>query len=123
MKKISKSWKSSTSPRKPRKFIANAPLHIKSKFVSSHLSTDLRKKHKLRSIRVIKGDKVKVMRGMFKGKTGNVERIDIKQSKAFITGIENIKKDGSKTLYPIHSSNLLIQELNTKDKKRIEVKK
>lgn len=101
----------------------NASLHLKNKMVGSHLSPDLRKKHNKRSIRVRTGDKVKILRGQFKGKTGKIERIDTKKCKAFITGIETIKKDGSKALYPVHSSNLLIIELNLSDKKRIEVKK
>lgn len=123
MKKISKTWKSSKSPRKQRKFLFNAPLHLKNKLICSHLSPELRKKHNKRGIRVRTGDKVKVLRGQFKNKTGKIERIDTKKSKAYITGIETVKKDGSKALHPIHSSNLLITDLNLSDKKRIGVKK
>lgn len=123
MKKVNKSWKSSKSPRKQRKFLFNAPLHLKNKMIGSHLSKELRTKHKKRSIRVRTGDKVKVLRGQFKKKIGKVERIDTKKSKAYITGIETVKKDGSKALHPIHSSNLMITDLNLSDKKRIEVKK
>jgi large subunit ribosomal protein L24 len=123
MKKVSKTWKSSKSPRKQRKFLFNAPLHLKNKLIGSHLSPELRKKHNTRGIRVRTGDKVTVLRGQFKKKTGRVERINTKKLKAYITGMETIKKDGSKALYPIHSSNLMITELNLSDKKRIEVKK
>ena len=58
------------------------------------------------------------MRGNFKGKIGKVERVDTKATKVYILGIEVAKKDGSKSLYPIHPSNLLIQEL-VLDKKRL----
>ena len=118
--KFAKSWKSSKQPRKQRKYRYNAPLHIKSKFISSHLSKELREKYKKRSIRTRKNDKVKILRGQFKGKTGKVERVDTRRNKIYITGIEVIKKDGTKVLYSINPSNLMILELNLDDKKRVK---
>ena len=41
----------------------NAPLHVKRKMLSSHLSDDLRKEFGKRSARVCKGDTVMVVRG------------------------------------------------------------
>ncbi len=119
-KQFSKAWKSSTQPRKQRKYQANAPLHLKRKMTQSHLSKELREKHGKRSIRVKKGDKVKIMTGGFKGKIGTIEKVDTKNSKVFITKVEYTKKDGSKTMYPIHSSNVMITELNLNDKRRKE---
>lgn len=118
MKAWSKSWKSSKKARKQRKYRFNAPLHIKRKFVSSHLSKELRQKYNRRNVTVNKGDKVKVVRGQFKGHVGKVEEMNIKNSKIFISGIEIQKRDGSKTRYPIHPSNVIITELNLDDKKR-----
>ncbi len=63
------------------------------------------------------------MRGTFKGKTGKVERIDLKKLRAYITGIEFVKRDGGKALYPIRASNLLLQDLNLTDKRRLGVQK
>ncbi|RLE46916.1 50S ribosomal protein L24 [Candidatus Woesearchaeota archaeon] len=123
MKNWSKSWNKSIKPRKQRLFVRNAPLHVKSKLMGSHLSKELRVKYKSRALRVRKGDKVKILRGQFKGKTGSVERIDTKKQSVFVTGIEILKKDGSKTLYPLHYSNLLIIELNVSDKFRLGEKK
>ena len=117
-KKFSRSWKSSTQPRKQRKYRFNVPLHIKGKLMSSHLSKELKEKYKKRSIKERKNDKVKIARGQFKGKTGKIERVDLSKNKTYITGIEIIKKDGTKTLYPINPSNLIIIELNLDDKKR-----
>lgn len=111
-------WNASKKPRKQRNYVRNAPLHVRGNLASSHLSKELRAKHKTRSMRVRKGDKVKVLRGQHKGKTGTVDRVDTKRAKAFITGIEIVKKDGSKAMYPINSTNLLITELQ-QDKKRI----
>ena len=116
--KFKKSWNSSTQPKKQRKFRRNAPLHIKNKFMAAHLSKELRQKHNKRSIPLRKGDKVKIMRGNLKGKIGVVEKVSSKMEKVFLTGIEIIKKDGTKKLAPLRPSNLLITQLNTEDKKR-----
>jgi len=120
-KKFSREWIRSKQPRKQRKYSHNAPLHIKGKLMSAHLSKDLMKKYNRRSIRLRKGDKVIVLRGQFKKKKGNVERVDLKKSKVYISGVEMIKKDGTKVFYPIHPSNLVVTELNLDDKKRIAV--
>ena len=120
-KKFSREWIRSKQPRKQRKYNYNAPLHIKGKFMAAHLSKDLMKKYNRRSIRVRKGDKVILLRGQFKKKKGNVERVDLKKSKVYISGVEMIKKDGTKVFYPIHPSNLVVTELNLDDKKRIAV--
>ncbi|NTV22935.1 MAG: 50S ribosomal protein L24 [Nanoarchaeota archaeon] len=119
MLKFSKSWKSSVKPRKQRNYIARAPKHTKSKMMVSHLSDDLSKKHKRRSLRVVVGDKVTVMTGQFKTKTGKVEKVDLSKGKVYIAGVELQKKDGTKVKYPITSSNLMITELK-EDKKRLE---
>ncbi|MFH1209574.1 MAG: 50S ribosomal protein L24 [archaeon] len=119
--KFSISWKSSKQRRKQRKYRYNAPLHIKHKFLSSHLSKDLIKKYKKRSLPIRKGDKVKILRGQFRGKEGKVEKIITKKTKVYISGIESIRIDGTKRYYPIHASNLMIMELNLEDKRRKEV--
>lgn len=126
MKEFSKHWKSSKQPRKQRKYIYNAPLHLRKKFLAANLSKELRKKYKKRSIGLRKGDRVKVMRGQFKKHTGKIERIDLKRVKIFVEGVSITKKDGSKALYPLHPSNLQIAELNIEDKfrrEKLEVKK
>ncbi|MBT7903548.1 50S ribosomal protein L24 [Candidatus Woesearchaeota archaeon] len=119
-KAFSTNWISSKQPRKQRKYRYNAPLHLKKKFLGVHFSKELKTKHNTRSLPVVKGDKVKVIRGQFKGKENKVERIDVMKGKVFITGIERSKKDGSKSLYPFQPSNLLITELNLRDVKRKE---
>ncbi len=118
MSEFSRSWNKSKQPRKQRKYRYNAPLHILRRFMGVHLSPELRKKYGKRSISLKKGDTVKVLRGKFKGRTGKVERNDIKNTKVYIEGIEITKKDGSKTSPPIHPSNLLITALEIDDKKR-----
>lgn len=118
MKQFSISWKRSKQPRKQRKYLYNAPLHVRQKFIGTHLSPELRKRYGRRSIPLRKGDVVKVLRGRFKGKTGKIDRVDLKNTKAYIQGIGIEKKDGSKVPYPIHPSKLLITSLELDDKKR-----
>ena len=121
MKEMKTSWKASKSPKKQRKYRYYAPLHIKQKLLRAHLSTELKKKHGKRSFSVKKGDKVKIVVGQYKGKTGKVERVDLKKSKVYIEGIDLLKKDGSKTKYPLDPSNLILTELNLDDKMRNKV--
>jgi large subunit ribosomal protein L24 len=118
--KFSKNWISSKQTRKQRKYLANAPINIRKRFIVSTFSKELKDKYKRRNFRLRKGDKVKILRGQFKGKTGKVDRINIKQRKIYIPGIENIRKDGTKSMYPIEPSNLMIIELFLEDKKRKE---
>jgi len=119
--KYSSSWNSSSQPRKQRKYRANAPLHIKGKFLASHLVKELREKHKKRSIRVRTGDKVRILRGNYKGREGKVTSVNIQSGKIFVEKIEFVKKDGAtKVQYPLNASNLMIMELDTSDKKRLK---
>lgn len=114
----SSSWKSSTQPRKQRKYRYNAPPHVLGNFMHAHLDKTLRQKYQTRSIRVRTGDKVKIMRGQFKKKEGKITRVNVKKGKVFVEGIERDKGDGSKSFYPINPSNVVIIELND-DKKRM----
>jgi len=119
-KEFSKNWKSSKQPRKQRKYLANAPLHVRKKFVSANLSKDLRKSQKKRSIPLRKGDVVKIMRGRFKRKQGKITEINLKNLKVIVDGIQIKKQDGSKVNVKLQPSNLQIIELNTEDKKRLK---
>ena len=116
--KFSKNWKASKQPRKQRKYLANAAIHIKRKLLGANLSKDLRKKYGKRNIALKKGDKVKVLRGKFKGKTGKIIKIDIKMLRVFVEGMQIKKQDGSKIDVKIAPSNLQIIDLNTEDRKR-----
>jgi len=78
----------------------------------------LRAKYGTRSIQVRKGDKIKVLRGQYKKKEGQVERVDLKRERVYINSLEVIKKDGSKVRPWITPSNLLLVDLDLADKKR-----
>ena len=114
----SSAWKGSKRPGKQRKYRANAPLHIKRKFLSVHLTKELRAKYSRRAVPIRSGDKVKVLVGSHRGHAGKIDRISIKAGKVYVTGIEVMRKDGSKVMPPINPSNLMITELNLGDKRR-----
>jgi len=111
----------SKKPRKQRKFLYKAPLHLRRKMLASHLSKELREKYKRRSMPVRKGDEVLVMRGGFKGKTGKISRIDLKKYHVYIEGITRRRTVGTDVQVPIHPSNLQIINLNLDDKRRVKI--
>jgi len=116
-------WNRSIQPRKQRKYIYNAPLSTRKKFVSAHMSKELREKYRKRNIGLRKGDKVKIMRGQFKDLTGKVEKVNLRKLKIYVENIKIEKNDGTMSLYPLSPSNLMIIELNLDDKKRIKALK
>ena len=111
-------WKASKQPRKQRKYSANAPLHLKKKFLSMNLSKELRKKYKKRNLPARKNDVVLIMRGKFKGKKGKILSVNLKKLKVIVEGIQVKKQDGSKVNVALIPSKLQIIELNLEDKKR-----
>ena len=115
---FSSSWKSSSQTRKQRKYRYNAPLHIKHKFLSAHLSKELRKKYNKRNLPLREGDEVLVMRGAFKKKKAKVASVDLKNSRIALEGIQRAKKDGTKINVYFSSRALLIQSLGKDDKER-----
>lgn len=118
-KLFSKMWKSSSQPRKQRKYVHNAPLHIRHKLVAATLSKELREQYSARSIPVRKDDFVTIMTGQFKGQTGKVTKVSLARTFTHVEGAAVKKADGTDSLYPIHPSNLMITKLNLDDKKRV----
>jgi large subunit ribosomal protein L24 len=116
---FSKSWISSKQPRKQRKYRFNAPLHIRHKFLSAHLSKELRTKYGKRSLPLRKGDEVLVMRGHFKKKKAKVLSLDLANARIVLEGLQNTKRDGTKVAAPISARAVQIQTLVLEDKERI----
>lgn len=121
-KKFSKHWKSSNKPRKQKKYLANAPLHLRRKFLHVQLSKELRKKYGIRNITINRGDTVKVMKGKFKKKQGKVTEVNTKRLRIFVEGVQIKKQDGSKANVFLRPANLQIIELNF-DKKRSKIER
>ncbi len=95
-----------------------ATAHLLSKQLGSHLSKDLRGKYHCKSIRVVEGDSVKVLRGEFKGIEGKVTRISTEKRGIAIEGIKREKLKGGNVDIFIHPSNVIITSLNLEDKWR-----
>ena len=120
MKFWSRFWKASKKPKKQRKYIYHAPLHIRHKLVSATLSKELRKKYNKRSLPIRKGDEIEIITGEFKKKRGKVRKVDLKKLKVYIDGIVRKKVDGTEVQVPFHPSNLKIINLNLEDEKRLK---
>lgn len=110
----------SSKARKQRKFLYTAPLHIRRKMISAHLSKELRAKYKTRSMALRKGDEVEVMRGKFKKRTGKVARINTKKYKAYVDGIMIKRTDGTERQASLNPSKLKIINLELSDKRRLK---
>lgn len=107
-------------PTKMRnKLIYRATFHTRSKQLGSQLSDDLRKKYGKKSVRVIEGDSIKIVRGEFKGVDGKISKVLTKKSSVAVEGVKKEKTKGDKFDVYIHTSNLLVTGLNTEDKWRI----
>lgn len=117
--KFNKNWNRSKQPRKQRKFLANAPSHIKHKLLGAPLDKPLRERLKRKTIEVRKNDEVKVMRGKFTKKQGKIILVDIKNTRVQIDGITIAKKDGEKAPVWFHPSNLKIINLDDSDRRRV----
>lgn len=108
----------SKKPRKQRYMLHNAPLHKKRKWISSHLAENLLLKYDRRSLPVVKGDTVKIMRGNFRGHEDKIVKVNVRDQTVEIEGVTITTAKGTKLAKPIHASTLLITKLNVTDKWR-----
>ncbi|AFS82693.1 50S ribosomal protein L24 [Candidatus Nitrosopumilus sediminis] len=107
-------------PTKMRnQMIYQATFQTKNKQLGSALSKDLRKKYGKRSVRVVEGDSVTILRGEFKGVDGKVSNVSTEKSSVAIEGVKKEKTKGDKFDVYIHTSNLVVTSLNSEDKWRI----
>lgn len=112
----------SKQPRKQRKALYNAPAHARGKYLSASLSKDLRQEVGKRSLPLRSGDKVRVVRGDFKGHEGEVLTVDYGSYKVTVEEVTLSKPDGTSTFLPVDPSNLVIIDADLKDDRRIKNK-
>jgi len=112
----------SSKARKQRKALYNAPAHVRRRTVSSHLSEALMKEHEKRSVSVIKGDTVMVIRGDadIVGTEGKVSNVDTKSGRLTVEGVTTTKADGAQTARSVHASKVVITKLDLSDSWRKE---
>ena len=94
--------------------------HKRDKFLGANLSENLREQHSRRSMRVIKGDTVRILRGEYVGIEGKVEKVNTERSTLSIEGVQREKIRGGNVKVQIHASNVQIISLNTDDQYRIK---
>jgi large subunit ribosomal protein L24 len=111
----------SKSPGKQRKALYNASLHKRQKLVHAHLTKELRKLYKKRNLGVRKGDDVKILRGDFKGKTGKVTKVALKDMLIYVDGMKRKKTTGEDVEVAFHPSNIMITNLSMDDARRKKI--
>ena len=94
--------------------------HKREKLLGANLSENLRNQHNKRSMRVIKGDTVRILRGEYVGIEGKVEKVNTEKSTLSIEGVQREKIRGGKVKVQIHASNVQIISQNTDDEYRMK---
>ena len=108
-------------PSKMRnKQIWQATHNVRSRQLGAALSSDLRQKHSRRSVRVVMGDTVKVVRGEYKDVEGKVSSVFAIGGRIAIEGVKKEKGKGEKFDVEIHSSNVVVTTLNSDDSRRMK---
>ncbi len=103
-------------PTKVRNYqIYRATMATRSKQLGSPLSKDLQKRYGKRSMRVVLGDTVKVMRGEYRAVDGKISKVSIADNSVAIEGVKKEKSKGEKFDVLIRSTNVVITNLNLDD--------
>lgn len=89
--------------------------------MSSNVTSGLREQYGKRSLRPIKGDTIKVLRGEYSGIEGKIEKVNTKTGALSIEGVQREKIRGGNVKVPIHASNVQIVSLKLDDKFRLKV--
>jgi len=111
---------SSRQPRKQRWALYNAPLHVRHRLMAAPLSDELVRQYGVARLPVRRGDTVLVVRGDHRGVRGKVIRVDLRRMRIYVDGASYKKPNGEVVYYPIHPSKVVIVELDTSDKRRME---
>jgi large subunit ribosomal protein L24 len=98
--------------------LIHVPKHQRDRMVGATLADNLRQQYRRRSVRVVKGDSVRVMRGEYKGVEGKVEKVNTENGTLQIEGVQREKIKGGQVKVFIHASNVMVTSLKTDDKYR-----
>ncbi len=98
--------------------LIHASKHRLDKMLGVRIADELREQYKKKTLRVVKGDSVMVVRGEYKGRGGKVEDVDTESGTLHIEGMQREKIRGGQVKVSIHASNVKITGLNLEDKYR-----
>ena len=110
------------NPSKQRLVWYEADQRTRRTMMGAHLSKELRTKHATRALPLRVGDSVKIVRGDYKGKSGQITQVDPKRNKVFLQGFTHKKNDGKEAYVGFRPSNLELTTLEGKDKRRTSAK-
>ena len=108
----------SRQQRKQRKHFYQRPLHERRADLNARLSKELSLQTKRRNFPVVKGDKVKVVRGENAGKEGKVTQVSLKKRRIAVEGIVYKTRQGKEKPFWLAPSKVKILELNLVDEQR-----
>ena len=109
-----------TKPRKQRRLIASATAKERQRMMGCNLSEKLRERYQARSLRLRKGDTVKILRGDFAGIEGKVVETDHQNQRIIVEGVTREKVSGEQKRVPVHVSKVAVTGLDMSDKWRSE---
>ena len=92
--------------------------HVRDAMICSSLADNLREQYATKSVRVKKGDNVRVMRGEYSGIEGKIEKVNTLRGTLAIEGVQREKVRGGNVKVQIHASNVQVIGLNLEDKLR-----
>ena len=98
--------------------VLHVPKHVRDAMICSALADNLREQYTRKSVRVKKGDNVRVMRGEYSGIEGKIEKVNTQRGTLAIEGVQREKVRGGNVKVQIHASNVQIIGLNLEDKLR-----
>ena len=96
----------------------HVPKHVRDAMICSSLADNLREQYTRKSVRVKKGDNVRVMRGEYSGIEGKIEKVNTQRGTLAIEGVQREKVRGGNVKVQIHASNVQVIGLNLEDKLR-----
>ena len=93
--------KKTKRPSKSRKRRYTAPKHVKRKFLSAPLSPSLKAEYGTRSMPVITGDNITVVKGDRKLTEGRIIRVNLEKNVIYVEGLTRNRMDGSTFQIPL----------------------
>lgn len=111
---------SSKAPKKQKRRIHKSPLHSRRNMFKCRLDEFLQEEYGMRSMRIKKGDLVRIMRGQFRDTEGKVIAVDYRNIRVHLENATVTRADGKEAQIPMHPSNLMLVKLELDDdRKRI----